>query len=601
MYVDVINPVGMEECHTGAVVREILQNGFQFPLEQYTPEYYENSIVVGSLLTVPVAAALGVNRLSVDLVPFAFSFASLLLFMGVLRRGGAAKGLWFFVISFFFVSGTFIYLTMDSVGNHIIGLFLGALMLDRFFNAHVTRRPRYFYHFAFIAGISLFAHIGGLLYALLCAAVWALYRPLRERKPKLSAGTLLKGAAIFHLGAVPFIVFAIKTRGNSALYLLGVVGRRSTVVRDWAAYAQNNFKQFLFQFDDRLFIAILYLVPVIVAWAAWIRIRKVEMPEGNRLLLFIACLFPVPALAAVVVFSGGEFTTYYTYALPLLFLTGAVFFARLADSVDNSETEAPKLQFILSLMLLVLLGSGTYVRQINLSAGHAWRELTATPEKAICYWRFGRSFGNYTPYRGDPEKYAKDILAACGRLNSREKRAECLWGWSVLNDRGEFVLDRKAANALGGEAAGLIARSMGGWSGSINSCLGMDPALVDDCILGIVERNAVNLYSFSPPGKPFVRIPCLPDTPRFTGLVQSIRGEIKLAPWADRPQNCPPDINMLCVMADAYCAASREHMNFCDTGYTKSSDIDLCHFVFWQVWNAKLAERQLQNSPGLTN
>ncbi|HPI78652.1 MAG TPA: hypothetical protein PLK80_18115, partial [bacterium] len=40
LYIDVINPVGMEECHTGAVAREMLKNGLRFPIEQYTPEYY---------------------------------------------------------------------------------------------------------------------------------------------------------------------------------------------------------------------------------------------------------------------------------------------------------------------------------------------------------------------------------------------------------------------------------------------------------------------------------------------------------------------------------------------------------------------------------
>lgn len=592
MYIDVINPVGMEECHTGAVAREILKHGFEFPLEQYTPEYYENSILVGSLLTVVTSGVLGLNRLSVDLVPFVISLATLLLFSSMLIRAGYRSGLWFFIISYCFVSGTFIYLTMDSVGNHIIGLFCGVLMLNRFYNAYLTRNPRYFYQLALLAGLSLFMHLGSMLYAGLCVLVYVLYRPANGRRPRLGAGMLLKGLALFALGAAPFLYFLLKTRAHSATYLFGVFSRRSMSVHDWGAYAHNNWSQFLFQFDNRFLLAVLYLMMVALAWAVWMRIRKQSIPENTRFLHFIICLLPAPVFAAVIAFSGGAFTTYFTYLMPLLFLAGAAVFSRITDILAPDKSLSRNVQSVLSLMLFAILISGVHMSQINLSFGHAMHELTANENQAFCYWRFGRSFGNYVPYDGDSARYASRILAACGRFDAKEKRDECLWGWSVLAPHGAFVLDEQAVNALGPEASSLIARSIGGWTDNVLTCFTMDQAYVDDCLLGMIERQSAIMYSFKTPGKPYPLIPCLPQTPRFTGLVQEIRGQLRQRTWGNRPQNCPQELDMLCIMADAYCAAKENRLDFCDHNFSAPQNLQLCRFIFEQVWIAQEAETQ---------
>jgi len=592
MYIDIINPVGMEECHTGAVAREILKHGFAFPLEQYTPEYYENSILVGSLLTVVSSSVLGLNRLSVDFVPFVISLATLLLFLSMLIRAGYKSGLWFFIISYCFVSGTFIYLTMDSVGNHIIGLFCGVLILNRFYNAYLTRNPRYFYQLALLAGLSLFMHLGSMLYAGLCVLVYVLYRPAHGRRPRPGAGMLVKGACLFLLGSAPFLYFLLKTRAHSAMYLFGVFSRRSLGVHDWGAYARNNWDQFLFQFDNRGPVAALYLVMVALAWAGWLRIRKQSIPENTRFLHFIICLLPAPVFAAIIAFSGGSFTTYFTYLMPLLFLAGATVLSRLTDNLAPDKSLSRNVQSVLSLMLFAILISGVHISQINLSFRHAMHELTANENQAFCYWRFGRSFGNYVPYDGDSAKYASQILAACGRFDSKEKRDECLWGWSVLAPHGGFVLDEQAANALGPEAASLIARSIGGWTDNVLTCFTMEQALMDDCLLGMIERQSAIFYSFKTPGKPYPLIPCLPETPRFTGLMQEIRGHLRHRPWDNLPQNCPEELNMLCIMADAYCAANEKRLVFCDHSFTSPQDLQLCRFIFEQVWIAQEAEIQ---------
>lgn len=587
LYVDLINPVGMEECHTGAVAREILTHGFQFPLEQYTPEYYENSILVGSLLTVVTGAALGINLLAVELVPFAFSFATLLIFIRLLIRGGYGSGAWFFIISYFFMSGTFVYLTMDSVGNHIIGLFMGAVILDRFYRGYTTGSPQYFYHMMFLAGLGLFIHLGSLLYTGLCVLVYVLYRPADGSRPRITAPVAARGALFFALGAVPFLAFLFKTRALSATYLFGVVNRRSAGVQDWGAYARAVAGQFLFQFDNRPWLLVFYLALTLLACFAWLRIRHERVPEQSRLLHFIICFFTAGTFAAVVVASGGEFTTYYTYLMPWLFMAGAALVSRIAKRFTRSPVPAGVAYAVLAAALMALLLPAGTLTRLNFSPGHALRKLTSNSNPAFCYWRFGRSFGNYVPFDGDSARYASKILRACGRLDTPEKQSECLWGWSTPESRQGFTLDDEAAGVLGPHASGLIARSIGGWSSSLLTCLDVDEAYVDDCLLGMVERNAVNLYSFKKPGDPFVRISCLPETPRFTGLVQEIRDKLRQGTLDQGPQPCPTHLAMLCIQADAYCAAMENRMDFCATAYETPDQAQLCRFIFEQVWMAR--------------
>ncbi|HPI77296.1 MAG TPA: hypothetical protein PLK80_11240, partial [bacterium] len=270
LYIDVINPVGMEECHTGAVAREMLKNGLRFPIEQYTPEYYENSIIVGALLSLAPVSLLGLSRLSVEIAPFVLSFATLMIFISLLKKAGYRSGIWYFVVSYFFVSGVFAYNTMDSVGNHVIGVFIGSLILRFFYDARLTGNRKSYYALMFTSGFGLFAHLGSLLYAGLCVVVFILSGASAQgRGPRLADKEKLFGVASFLVGASPFFVFIKKTGAMNATFLAGVVKRRSFSVEDWGSYAKSATEQFLFQFDGRAELAVLYVFIAAMAWVVW--------------------------------------------------------------------------------------------------------------------------------------------------------------------------------------------------------------------------------------------------------------------------------------------------------------------------------------------
>ncbi len=203
-FTDSFIPVGMEECHTGAAAQEIVANGFQFPIEQYTPEFYENSIIVAVMMTAVSVRIMGLNQLSVEISPFVISFAVMLVFCSILIRGGFKSGLWFFIISYFFASGTFLYITMDSVGNHIFGLFMGAVVMSRFHRGHTTGRLRHFYAMMFAVGLGLFVHLASAMFAGICLIVYFIYKPAHSARPRLSAGETIKGVFFFRAGRNSF-------------------------------------------------------------------------------------------------------------------------------------------------------------------------------------------------------------------------------------------------------------------------------------------------------------------------------------------------------------------------------------------------------------
>ncbi|HPI78250.1 MAG TPA: hypothetical protein PLK80_16090, partial [bacterium] len=60
-----------------------MTNGYAFPISQYTPEYYENSIIVVGILTVVPVWVMGLSRLSVAMTPFMLSFGALALMVSL--------------------------------------------------------------------------------------------------------------------------------------------------------------------------------------------------------------------------------------------------------------------------------------------------------------------------------------------------------------------------------------------------------------------------------------------------------------------------------------------------------------------------------------
>jgi len=600
-YVDIVKPVGIEECHTGAIAKQILEHGIQFPLKNYTPIYYENSIIIEGLLTVISARILGLNQLSLEIVPLLFSFATLMMFRSMLIKAGYEKGSWFFTISYFFGSMYWYFLTMESVGNHTIGLFVGTLILFLFFNGYLNISPNYYYGMMFVLGIGLFAHLGSMLYAGLCFMLFLFFKTKKRAGPRLSALVAFKCFLFFLFGALPFFYFLFNTSYSSITSLLYILSDRSSDVSNWFVYSERAFAQFLFQFDEQRWRAVFFLFFVFVFWLQRRFALNKEFSIGARLLNHIALYFQLPIFIAVVLFSGGEFTTYYMYLLPFIYLSGAIVMSRWLDRFSSRRRLLLTIQSVLSVSLVILLSSGPHAANMNFSIRHALRKLTANDDSYFCYWKFGSAFGNYLSIAGDSKDYAERIVSACAKLGAPEKSNECIWGFSSMKKNG-FTIDEDTVYMLDPSIAELFARSIGGWSDSISPCLELQEAYVDDCILGHIERKAVFLYSISPPRSSYLRIPCLPQKPNFSGLVENIRDRIRDGDIRKGPQACPDifkdihvqtSVNVLCVQADAYCATVEKQMDFCDKSYTNPDDINMCRFIFENVWMAKEAEAKM--------
>ena len=424
LYVDIINPVGLEECHTGAIAREVLSNGFKMPIEQYAPEYYENSIIAAGIITVVPVWIMGLSRLSVEMTPFILSFAAFMIFCELLRRAGFGSGIWFFIVSYYFGSISFVVHTMDSVGSHILGIFMGSLIVWQFHESRVSRKNINFYLMMFSIGLGLFLNMASLMFAALCILAYVFYKPVSGKKPRASMPTLIKGMAALLIGAAPFAVFMIKTKMMSAAYLFGVFGRRSSSFGDWSLFVKNTFEYMLYQFDGKPWLAAMFFVPVLLLWVGWQAGWGKRISESKRLLLYLICFFPAPVFAAVVVFSGGDFTTYHIYLLPLLFMAGAAMVSIAIDSVFKKPAASKLAQLVFSLALVAVFLTGEHFKNLNFSIERAVNIPPTDEEEAFCYWRFGRAFGNHTEFRGDTGGYAGDMAAACGRFDTEEKKNE---------------------------------------------------------------------------------------------------------------------------------------------------------------------------------
>jgi len=381
----------------------------------------------------------------------------------------------------------------------------------------------------------------------------------------------------------------------SVSYLISVFNRRMPWTGDWNSYASKTAEYLLVQFDGKLWLAILNFIMVFILWAIWRMGKEKRMPESKRLLLYILCVFPIPIFAAVVLFSGGEFTTYHIYLVPFLFMTGAVVVSIWIDAIFKKTFASAIAQIALSFLLLAGAIYGEQFRTFNFSTDRIYKVMISEEEEAFCYWRFGRAFGNHAFFNGDIKKYAKDMVEACGRFDTEQKKKECLWGWSSEASHGGFVLNSEAIEVLGAEYAAVVSRSIGGWSGNLLKCFELNEAFVGDCFYGLVERNALKIYSVKRPGGAYIKIPCLSEDREFSGLVEKHRQKLR-EPTGGAPQECPDSFNMLCVVADAYCAAKDRMPDFCSKGYDDIENAKLCSFIYEHTLVSENAKKKFYSS-----
>nr|HPI77298.1 hypothetical protein [bacterium] len=99
-------------------------------------------------------------------------------------------------------------------------------------------------------------------------------------------------------------------------------------------------------------------------------------------------------------------------------------------------------------------------------------------------------------------------------------------------------------------------------------------------------------YSVKRPDGAYIKIPCLSKEREFSGLVEKYRQKLR-EPTGDAPQECADSFNMLCVVADAYCAAKERMPNFCSKGYDDIENAKLCSFIYEHTLISESAKKKL--------
>lgn len=490
-----------EECHTGAAAREILKHGFQFPLEQYTPEYYENTIVFNILLTTAVAKVIGVSPFTLKLIPFLFAYGCFVIACLLLYKSGFESGLWLYVLLYFFGTGEFIIQTMDAVGNHIIGLFFSMIIISVFYFWYTTKKPYYFYLFAFFVGFGTYVHMATALFSALCILMYFVCAPPFLSSfdwPPLSLRRMLTGFICFAVGMIPFMVFYIRTNKWSVLSIIANASAQQPGRHGNAFLPNISLRSLLLQYDFNIPALIFLSCSFVLIFHYLFKIRKRNAHVESDFLLYFLCFALPVVFVAVTLFSGGAPSRYYAYFYQIAFMTSAVGVSILINAFP-SRTKGLYIQLILFIAFsLSLVFSNRYVlehhdKQYNFSIRSARMKLFEDRKAAYCYWRFGRAFSHYTP-KHTPMGFAVGFKRNCDRFDTRQKRFECYYG---IGESGysSYLLKADAQDIFGYDGMTMIANGIGSdifhANGNINKCYstGLSGAYVNDCILGYVLKS----------------------------------------------------------------------------------------------------------------
>ena len=569
-----------EECHTGAVASELLGHGIEFPLYQYTPEYYENSILVSSFLaTIPVYL-LGLNPLSVKLVPFFFAYGCLVLGCLILLRGGFRNGIWFYVVCFLFGPKPFHLETLDGVGNHILGAFMGLTILYLFCGYYLGGKRIHFFLWMFFMGLGTFFHMSTVLFSILSVAVWVFYRPESGgtvRRPAPAPADLETGLLFFLAGLVPFGFFLAKTGGQSVLFLLKNTLSQQPEQFGVVPFIRAVWNATLYQVDGRIWMLLMF--PALAAAAfAMLLSRKERRPGGeSRFILFILVAVLVPVWGAVIIYGGVDTPRYYTYLYPVQFMLGG---AVLSVFLDPLLARGGRAAGVLRLVLAAAFSCLLMVQGFNVSYEDFRREYITKKERAVCYWRFGRAFSNYTGEELEEKEYAAEMIVKCGRFDKEEKRNECYWGWGYMGTSG-LRLTADVAAVLGPERSAALAKGIG--AGDTGDCRGrcfsvrVSERFAGDCISGCLESRLVHGIGGG------LTLPCGPEERIFGGYYGEAMKKARGGTPEGEIEKCRRMKSDICGVMAGYCAAVEGREQLCGLETPAPEFTDVCGDVYMKL------------------
>lgn len=556
--VDLNMPMNQEECHTGAVARELIDHGIAFPVEQYTPEYYENTILVGSFLSVIPVRLLGLMPISIKLIPFLFSYGCLVIGCLILIKGGFRGGIWFYTVCFFFCSESFINQTLDGVGNHILGEFVGLLLLYFLICWYLSGKPCYFFLWMFFAGLGLFVYMSTALHSTLCILVYVLYKPGPKswiRRPVPSLKQALFGLFCLAVGVFPFAVFYIKTKSQSILSLTGNSILRRLGSPDIGQAIELIRQSTLNQFRNEAWLPAVFLLLFLIACVWSFSHVKKWSSEESRFIVFVLTVIILPIYSAVIGYGAGE-PRYYTYLHPPLYMVGSAVLSVLLEPIfRRGAYVAVILNTALPVIFAVLLLHNIFV--VSYSSFH--KRYIADKENAYCYWRFGRAFMHYSNRIADENEYATEMKRKCDRFDRQEKRNECYWGWGMLQD-----LSPEIAKVFGPEGSEIIAMGRGGnyWveDNITNVCFkgSVTEPYVDKCVLGYIEVMLMERFHRE------LLLPCADRKRLFIGAIEERRRKIRGGTIGTETAKCKRLNNETCHVIAGYCGAIEDNINLCE-------------------------------------
>lgn len=425
-----IPDVSPETCHSGAIASELLDHGIRFPLLAYTPESYENGIIVEGFLTVPFFQLFGRNLLALKLLAHVFATVSTLMGFALLERaldwravrdGARSLARWCYFLLMVLAPSVFTFKMLDALGDHNEGTALAMVLLVLLVRR--IERPTTIRLVALWLTAGIFAvWERGTLMVVLIAGLHELTAAARSRalwtRPFLAVG-------LFLIGYAPGFYISIVRGFSDAEAIAGKFSLRSPFL---------GIVDFLTKSWIRPLFVFLFLGACVDWMATGWRQRR-----DNAVAM---CLAGFALLHVVLVgLTGRTNGFYHLYSFFVMAIPPAIWSARLGNFLSHRfALPLPATGLMLSVVLVLGLRP-----ELRLDLGRL-QSLHRDDAQAACYWRFGRAFGQFTH---DPAAAAKlcrslgtggalecmsglayaSVTAADAQLQSSEERLALSFGY----------------------------------------------------------------------------------------------------------------------------------------------------------------------------
>jgi len=372
----VSSTVTTEECHTGGMAQEILAHGFALPFGAYTPEVYENGIVLQGFAAAAFFASIGPSVLTLRVLALLVSWIGLLLTWSLAKRTGNTLGMdaeraqWSLLAVCLLMTGLAPGLlgwhSTYALGGHnegkVLTLALLWLFALRIESPTAARRASLW----LCLGLFAFAHKGTLMVAAIAGIHELVAVTRRNTRPR----QLLIEAAAFGIGAIPLV---LRSSGSQ--------------MRDWQ-FVASKFQMPLSQiprhawnllcmtYDNNLLL--LAIVALTLGWvlrAGWQ--RRAALPIALVSYVLLNWLVAAPTRSP----------SYRLYSYPVaIALVSVALTHALGWVAQRGKLPAWSQPLLAALVTLVILMPRSEWRPRTIA------ELANNHEMAVCTWRFGRGF-----------------------------------------------------------------------------------------------------------------------------------------------------------------------------------------------------------------